>query len=70
MIDMQSEFFKSILEARHEVIRQGGRPNTLKISRQAIEKFTLFGLDIEVVESVVLPKDTVFIVVEDKDKLI
>lgn len=55
---------------RQKVIQSGGIPTTLKISQSAIEKVKLFGMDIEVVSSVILPKGVEFMVIEDRDKLI
>jgi len=59
-----------VAEARQAVIKAGGRPTTLKISLDAIEKTKLFGMDIEVVSSVVMPEGVDFMVIEDKDKIL
>lgn len=70
MNDMLEAFVKAVQKGRHAVIEAGGRPNTLKISQEAIEKVKLFGMDIEVVSSVVLPEGVDFMVIEDRDKII
>lgn len=67
---MGDEFIKNVEEMRQKVIQSGGIPTTLKISQSAIEKVKLFGMDIEVVSSVILPKGVEFMVIEDRDKLI
>jgi hypothetical protein len=58
-----------IFEARTKIIEAGGRPDALKISKQAIEKYKVFGLEIEVVESNWLPEGVEFMVIEEKDIL-
>lgn len=67
--------FKTFVEAVHRARVQYKddhfyTPNTLRISQQAIEKYKLFGMDIEIVSSTVLPDGVDFIVVEDKDKIL
>ena len=68
MNDPMTNFVKQVAQMRQAVIDAGGRPNTLKISQQAIENIKLFGMDIEVVSSVVLPDGIDFMVIDDKDK--
>ena len=68
MNDPLTSFVTHVAEMRQRVIEAGGKPNTLKISQQAIERIKLFGMDIEVVSSVVLPDGVDFMVIEDKDK--
>ena len=70
MNDPFQKIVRQVSELRQKVIETGGRPNTLKISQEAIEKCKLFGMDIEVVSSVVLPEGVQFIVIEDKDKIL
>lgn len=65
MNDAYTKFMTQILEVRTKVIEAGGRPDTLKISKQAIEKCTLFGMQIEVVESDWLPDGVEFMVFEE-----
>ena len=68
MNDPLNNFISNIAKMRQAVIKSGGRPNTLKISQQAIEKCKLFGMDIEVVSSVVLPDGVDCMVFEDSDR--
>ena len=70
MNDQLKRFIKNVADSRQLVINSGGRPDTLKISKQVIEKIKLFGMDIEVVSSTVLPDGVDFVVVQDKDKWI
>jgi len=70
MDDLVDLFVERVAEMRQKVIDSGGRPTTLKISQSAIENMKIFGMDIDVVSSVIMPKGIDMMVVEDKDKLI
>lgn len=70
MNDMLSKFVANVAHMRQAVIQAGGQPNTLKISQQSIEKIKLFGMNIEIVSSVVLPDGVEMMVIDDKDKRI
>lgn len=70
MNDLVDEFITKIAKMRHSVIDAGGRPTTLKISQSFIENMKIFGMDIEIVSSAVMPKGVDMMVIEDKDKLI
>lgn len=69
MNDIFSDFVNNVRKMRQAVIDAGGRPTTIKISQSAIEEIKLFGMNIEIVSPVLMPKDVKVIVVEDKDML-
>ncbi len=58
------QFFIKVREMREAVIENGGRPDTLRISKAEIEKFTLFGMKILIVEG--LPDNSFCIVSDDR----
>lgn len=57
-------FFYTVREMRHKVFEAGGQPDTLRISKSEIEKFTLSGMKILIVEG--LPDDTFMLVSDDR----
>ena len=63
------QFLNTVAELRQKVIVSGARPTTLLVSQSAIEEMKVFGMNIEVVSSVVMPKGIKLMVVEDKDLL-
>lgn len=65
MNDKLKRFIKNVADSRQLVINSGGRPDTLKISKQAIEDIKIFGMNIEVVESSWLPDGVKFMVFEE-----
>lgn len=66
MNDEMRKIVKAIADARQLVIKDGGRPTTLAVSKQAIEKWKIFGLDVEVVESEHLPENVEFLVYDER----
>lgn len=67
--DFMEQFLNTVAELRQKVIVSGARPTTLLVSQSAIEEMKVFGMNIEVVSSVVMPKGIKLMVVEDKDLL-
>lgn len=68
--DIINPFMEKVSDMRQKVIDAGGELTTLKVSQSVIEEMKIFGMNVEVVSSVVMPKGVDMMVVEDKDKLI
>lgn len=67
MSDPFSDFIKTIEAMRQAVIKSGGKPDKIYISKAAIESMKIFGMDVEVSEY--MPKDvSVFVLDSTRHK--
>lgn len=68
MSDPFQDFIKTIEAMRQAVIKSGGKPDKIYISKAAIEDMKIFGMDVEVSEH--MPKDvSVFVLDSTRYKL-
>jgi len=67
MSDPYQDFIKTVATMRAAVIKSGGKPDKVYVSKAAIENMTLFGMKIEV--SPYMPKDvSVFVLDSNRYK--
>lgn len=67
MSDPYQDFIKTVAAMRQAVIKSGGKPDKIYVSKQAIESMKLFGMKIEV--SPYIPKDvSVFVLDSNRYK--